>query len=96
MTFLYPERPACSEAAPSVLTTPDAGPNGETIRHVLIGSAEGIREAIHVLHVRRYVEQGFWSGPFEIGPDGVRIIQSQGQMMAYLMRQRTLDALMEQ
>ncbi len=92
MTFLYPEQPSQPEAAPPVLITPEADPNGEIIRHILIGSPEGIREAIYVLHVRRYVEHFLWAGPFKVGPDGIRITQSQGQMMAYLTRQRTLDA----
>ncbi len=93
MTFLYPELPAPTEAAPTVLTTPDPGPSGEVIRHILIGSPEGVRETIYRLHLRRYVEQAMWTGPIEIGPSGVHITQSQGQVLFYLMRLRSLDVV---
>ncbi|MGF1513362.1 MAG: hypothetical protein ACFB5Z_06670 [Elainellaceae cyanobacterium] len=100
MTFLYPELPLSSEAAPALLaaesapvrlTAPDPGPSGEVVRHVLIGSPEALRETIHLLHIKRYVEPNLWTGPVEIGPDGVKITQSQGQVLYYLMRLRSLD-----
>ncbi|MGF1514524.1 MAG: hypothetical protein ACFB5Z_12650 [Elainellaceae cyanobacterium] len=90
MTFLYPEQPP-SGAAPTVLTTPDPGPSGEVVRHIIIGSPEAVRETIHVLHLRRYVEQAMWTGPVAIGPDGVKITQTEGQVLYYLMRLRSLD-----
>ncbi len=92
MTFLYPELPQ-SEAAPTLLATPDPGPSGEVIRHVIIGSPEGVRETIHRLHIKRYVEQAMWTGPIEIGPSGVNITPSQGQILFYMMRLRSLDVL---
>ncbi len=90
MTFLYPELPP-TEAAPTVLTTPEPGPNGEIIRHVLIGSPEGVREAIHLLHNRRYVDQSLWTQLIAIGKGGVTITQKEGQVLSYLVRQRSLD-----
>ncbi|MGB3613165.1 MAG: hypothetical protein WBA10_05170 [Elainellaceae cyanobacterium] len=90
MTFLYPERPL-TEAAPALLDISQPVANGEIIRHILIGSPEGVREAIHVLHIRRYVEQGLWSGLVAIGEKGVTITQTEGQVLSYLIRQRSLD-----
>ncbi|MGB3612852.1 MAG: hypothetical protein WBA10_03595 [Elainellaceae cyanobacterium] len=90
MTFLYPELPS-NEAAPTVLTTPQPGPNDEYIRHLLIGSPEAIRETIHLLHLRDYVEQALWSGPIAIGDGGVKITHREGQALAYLMRRRSLN-----
>ncbi len=99
MTFLYPERPQpeaapdalATEAAPTRITTPDPGPSGEVVHHIIIGSPEAVRETIHRLHLKRYVEQAMWTGPIEIGPNGVNITQSQGQVLFYLMRLRSLD-----
>ena len=34
-----------------------------------------------------------WTGPIEIGPSGVHITQSQGQVLFYLMRLRSLDVV---
>ncbi|MGB3615762.1 MAG: hypothetical protein WBA10_18345 [Elainellaceae cyanobacterium] len=106
MTFLYPERPS-TEAASILLPTDGApilerqtsqerspqppNPNGEIIRHILIGSPEGIREAIHLLHLKRYVEQSLWTQLIKIGDDGVKITHKEGQVLSYLTRQRSLD-----
>ncbi len=90
MTFLYPELPS-NEAAPTVLTTPSPAPNGEIIRHIIIGSPEGVREAIHKLHVRRYVEQSLWTQLIAIGEGGIKITRNEGEVLSYLVRQRSLD-----
>ena len=68
------------------------GPSGEIIRHIIVGSPEAIRETIYRLHMLRYVEHPQWTGPIEIGPSGIHITPDQGQMLAYLMRLRALDA----
>ncbi len=92
MTFLYPEQPLNPEAALLRLAEPPPHPDGEVVRHILIGSREGIRETIHLMHINRYyVEQGLWTGPVAIRPDGVRLSRREGQVLAYLMRQRGLQ-----
>jgi len=98
MTFLYPDMPPTEAepavlATPKVLTTPNPGPSGEIIRHVIIGSPEAVRETIRVLHMRHYAQQTRWTGPVEIGPDGVNITQSQGQVLFYLTRLRALEVI---
>lgn len=75
------------------LVYPDPGPNGEYIRHILIGSPQGVQETIYLLQARRYVDHAQWSGPVAIGEAGVRITRQEGQVMAYLMRRRSLDIL---
>ena len=104
MTFQQSQRPhgevaqsalpshiAPTQAAPTTLVTPHPGPSGEVIRHVLIGSPEGVRATIHRLHDCRYVEQAQWTGPIEIGPSGIHITRNQGQILYYLMRLRSFD-----
>ena len=92
MTFLIPEQPLTPEAALLHLAQPPAQPDGEVVRHVLIGSPSGIRETIHLMHINRYfVEQSLWTGPVAIGPDGVQLSRREGETLAYLMRQRGLN-----
>lgn len=92
MTTAYPSPRPQPEAAPVLLAPPDPGPSSEIIRHILIGSPGAIRDTIMALHQRRYVQQFRWTGPLEIGPNGVHITHEQGQMLAYLMRLRAFDA----
>lgn len=35
--------------------------DGEKLQHVLIGTPEGIHEAIHTLYALRYADVGLWS-----------------------------------
>ena len=92
MTFLIPESPLTPEAAQLRLAEPPYQPDGEVVRHILIGSPAGIRETIHLMHINRYtVEQSLWTGPIAIGPDGVKLSRREGQVLAYLMRQRGLQ-----
>ena len=86
-------QPLPTETAPTRIVTPDPGPSGEVIRHILIGSPEGIRETIYALHLKRYVEQAMWTGPVNIGPNGVTITRNEGDILFYLMRLRSLDAV---
>ena len=92
MTFLIPEPPLDREAALLRLAEPPPQPDGEVVRHILIGSPEGIRETIHLMHINRYgIEQSLWTGPVAIGPDGVQLSRREGQVLAYLMRLRGLQ-----
>lgn len=40
---------------------PPAPPNRERLKHILIGSPEVVRSAIHNLHIRGYAEVIAWS-----------------------------------
>ncbi|MGB3614607.1 MAG: hypothetical protein WBA10_12510 [Elainellaceae cyanobacterium] len=91
MTFLYPDQPSQPEAAPNLLTTPPRTYDGEIIRHIVIGSPEAVRDAIYVLHNKRYADQALWTKLIPIGEAGVRITPNEGQVLSYLMRPRSLD-----
>ena len=92
------DAPDTPPADPSPLTTPaldlvypDPGSRDEYIRHILIGSPQGVQGTIYLLQARHYVDHAQWSGPIAIGEAGVRITRQEGQVMAYLMRRRSLD-----
>lgn len=79
--------------SPHPHTPPGLGPSGEVVRHILIGSPEGVRAAIYALHFKHYAEQAMWTGPMPIGPSGIHISRHHGEVMAYLTRLRAFDAL---
>ncbi|NEQ44337.1 MAG: hypothetical protein F6K00_12580 [Leptolyngbya sp. SIOISBB] len=75
---------------PVRLTHPAADPGREALRHLLIGSPDSVRSAIHQLHVLRYAEQATWSQLLTIPESGILITPEQGQVMSYLIRQRPM------
>jgi hypothetical protein len=58
-------------------------PEGEKVRLLVIGSAEGVTEVIHALHHLGYAEVGAWSRILPI-PD-------EGAFMSILTRHRRQD-----
>ena len=77
--------------APEPRLPHDPGPSGEVVRHILVGSPEGVRQTIQRLYLCRYAPPTKWTGPVTIGPDGIHIPQDQGQVLYYLMRLRSFD-----
>ena len=69
--------------------TPTAQPERERLRHLVIGSPEGVRGAIHHLHLLQYAEQREWSRVFPIR-EGILITPEQGEVFSYLLRYRRL------
>ena len=61
-------------------------PGGETIRHILLGSPESIRQTIRLLHNLRYVEISQWSPLIEIPENQLLITPAQGEVMSILVR----------
>jgi hypothetical protein len=78
----YPN-PLCPE-------TLNAQPGRERLRHLVIGSPEGVRGAIHHLHLLRYAEQREWSRLVTIPQEGILITPEQGEVFSYLLRYRRL------
>ena len=76
---------------PVRLAHPAALPGRESLRHLIIGSPNGVRSTIHQLHVLRYAEQATWSQLLIIPPSGILLTPEQGQVMSYLIRQRPLS-----
>ncbi|PSR19068.1 hypothetical protein C8255_04225 [filamentous cyanobacterium CCP3] len=77
--------------SPLRLATPNAQPGRERLRHLVIGSPEGVRGAIHHLHVLTYAEQREWSRLVTIPDSGILITPEQGEVFSYLLRYRQLS-----
>ncbi|MFQ4136798.1 hypothetical protein PGN35_010800 [Nodosilinea sp. PGN35] len=75
---------------PQRLTNPSAQPGREPLRHLVIGSPEGVRGAINYLHLLQYAEQREWSRLVTIPPSGILITPEQGEVFSYLLRHRQL------
>ncbi|MGG6238872.1 hypothetical protein ACQ4N7_09540 [Nodosilinea sp. AN01ver1] len=73
------------------LETPNPQPGRERLRHLVIGSPDGVRGAINHLHLLRYAEQREWSQLVTISESGILITPEQGEVFSYLLRWRQLD-----
>ncbi|PSN12595.1 hypothetical protein C7293_19545 [filamentous cyanobacterium CCT1] len=81
-----------SEATtPLLLANSESQPGRERLRHLVIGSPEGVRGAINHLNLPRYAEQREWSRQFTIPESGILITPEQGEVFSYLLRYRQLD-----
>ncbi|MGF1537191.1 MAG: hypothetical protein ACFB4J_12005 [Elainellaceae cyanobacterium] len=80
------------EAEPNVpvLVEPSPAPGCEHLRHLIIGSPEGVQEAIARLHLLHYVERRYWTPLIAIGEQGIRLTPAHGQVLSYLVQQRPL------
>ncbi len=78
-------------SSPLVLAPPQPQPNREPLRHILLGSRDGVQQTIHQLHHLGYVEQLHWSQLLTVPPSGIVITPHQGEFMSYLVRMRMLD-----
>ena len=63
---------------------------GESIRHILVGSPDAIRQTIHRLHSLGYVESLLWS-PILVIEDSVTLTSAQGEAMSLV--RKPLDGL---
>ena len=57
----------------------------------MIGSPEGVRATINLLHVLTYAEQATWSQLIAIPPSGILITPQQGEVFSLLRRDRQID-----
>ena len=57
----------------------------ESVRHILLGSPEAIRQTIYLLHTLRYAETGLWSPVMGVG-DGRAIAPAPDEAMSLLRR----------
>ena len=90
MLFVNPEDPRIltepSGRDPWRLADPIDPPEREQLRHLIIGSPEGVRSTIHTLHVLNYAEQLRWSQLITIPTSGLMITPRQGEVMSFLLR----------
>ncbi len=74
------------DQAPDRFALPDLEPERDRLRHLIIGSPEGVRSAIHQLHVLGYAEQLAWSQLITIPATGLTITPAQGEVLSLLRR----------
>ncbi|MGB3309372.1 MAG: hypothetical protein WBG32_05985 [Nodosilinea sp.] len=77
--------------SPLLLANPEAQPGRERLRHLVIGSPDGVRATINLLHVLTYAEQREWSRLVTIPPSGILITPEQGEVFSLLRRDRQVD-----
>lgn len=76
-----------SEAThPLLLTNPAPLPGRRQLRHLIMGSPEDVRAAIHQLHKLRYAEQLAWSQLIAIPAAGLTLTPAQGEVLSLLKR----------
>ena len=69
----------------------NAQPGRERLRHLIMGSREGVHSAIKSLHKLNYAEQHLWSQLIAIPASGIVLTPEQGEMFSYLVRDRRLE-----
>lgn len=74
----------------SPLRLENPSPRPERLRHLVIGSPEGVRGAINHLYLLQYAEQRECSQLITIPPSGILITPEQGEVFSYLLRHRQL------
>jgi hypothetical protein len=75
---------------PLRLANPSPQPGRERLRHLVIGSPDGVRSTIHTLHVLNYAEQMTWSQLITVPESGILITPELGEAFSYLIRHRQL------
>ena len=76
---------------PLLLANPETQLGRERLRHLVIGSTEGVQGAINHLHLLNYAERLEWSRLFTIPDSGILITPEQGEVFSYLLRYRQLS-----
>ena len=92
MNFLTGQPLAADSLSPdfdSVMALPEGVPVGSggrrSLRHILLGHPEDVRQTIHLLHTLRYAETVLWS-PIMTVEDALTITPAQGEAMSLLRR----------
>ena len=76
---------------PLCLATPNSQPGRERLRHIIIGSPEGVQATIKTLQVLNYADQATWSRLLDVPESGIVITPEQGEVFSYLLRYRQLQ-----
>ncbi|MGF1536708.1 MAG: hypothetical protein ACFB4J_09545 [Elainellaceae cyanobacterium] len=81
-----------TEAAPTLnLPNPSPDANYDYIHHILIGSPQGVTDAINRLHLGHRIERHRWTPLIAVREAGIHITPAQGQVISYLIQQRPKD-----
>lgn len=86
LPFLASSARRGAATSPLLLVNPDAQPGRERLRHLVIGSTEGVQGAINHLHLLQYAERLEWSRQFTIPESGILITPEQGEVFSLLLR----------
>ena len=90
LPYLLSSVPEDEATSPLVIVNPKAKPGREPLRHLIIGSREGVRSAINTLQVLNYADQSTWSKLIAIPESGILLTPEQGEVLSYLIRDRPL------
>ncbi|NEP54994.1 MAG: hypothetical protein F6K65_41935 [Moorea sp. SIO3C2] len=61
-------------------------PTGEVVRHILLGRPGAIRQTIHLLHNRGYVETSQWSPLIEVPEGRLILTPDPGEVISLLAK----------
>ena len=75
---------------PITLETPKPSKGREPLRHILLGSEEGVDKAVKRMQVLGYAEQFLWSREIEVPETGMVITPNQGEVLRYMVRWREI------
>ena len=69
------------------LITPHSEADYDYIHHILIGSPQGVLQAINRLHLGHRIERHRWTPLIAVRNAGIHITPHQGQVISYLIQQ---------
>ncbi|MGF1536495.1 MAG: hypothetical protein ACFB4J_08450 [Elainellaceae cyanobacterium] len=73
------------------LITPNDEANYDYVHHILIGSPQGVTDAINRLHLGHRIERHRWTPLIAVREAGIHITPAQGQVISYLIQQRYVE-----
>ncbi|MEO0409673.1 MAG: hypothetical protein AAF289_20215 [Cyanobacteria bacterium P01_A01_bin.135] len=77
------------QTCPDNPITPINGADYDYIHHILIGSPQGVTDAINRLHPGHRIERHRWTPLIAVREAGIHITPAQGQVISYLIQQRS-------
>ncbi|MGB3615255.1 MAG: hypothetical protein WBA10_15785 [Elainellaceae cyanobacterium] len=86
-----PNNQTCPDTCPTLnLPNPSPDANYDYIHHILIGSPQGVIDAINRLHLGHPIERHRWTPLIAVRDAGIHITPAQGQVISYLIQQRAV------
>ena len=89
--YLLSSVPEDEATSPLIIVNSKTKPGREPLRHLIIGSREGVRSTINTLQVLNYADQSTWSKLIAIPESGILLTPEQGEVLSYLIRDRPLN-----
>ena len=76
---------------PITLETPKPSKGREPLRHILLGSEEGVDKAVKRMQVLGYAEQFMWSREIKVPETGLVITPNEGEVLRCLVWWRAIS-----